>query len=306
MKVFRELKENKDLSICLGFFDGVHEGHKVVLKNTVNLAKQNNIKSAVITFKDHPLCYLQARTPQYIISPEDRLEAFEKQGIDYTYLLDFDEYIADALAEDYLKDYLIKNLHPRFITTGFNHYFGANKQGDTTFLRNQQKTYNYTYYEIPPITFNNTLISSTKIRQFINQGNVENMPNLLGEYFYVKGRVVTGNRIGRTINYPTANIEYPSNIIKIAKGVYFANVEIDGTIHQAIANFGKRPTINKPHTLTLEAHILNFNQNIYDKDIKISFIKKLRDERKFSSLEDLKIQLKKDEIQALEYFKIVP
>lgn len=306
MQVFQELIENTDLSICLGFFDGVHEGHKVVLKNTVNLAKQNNIKSAVVTFKDHPLCYLQPRTPQYIVSLEDRIKAFENQGIDYAYILDFDEYIADALAEDYLKDYLIKKLHPKFITTGFNHYFGANKQGDATFLRNFQKQLNYTYYEIPPISFNNTLISSTKIRQLISDGTMENMPNLLGEHFYVKGRVVTGNRIGRTINYPTANIEYPSNIIKPAKGVYLTTVEIDKKEYPAIANFGKRPTINMPHNLSLEAHILDFNQNIYDKDIKISFIKKLRDEKKFSSLEELKSQLKKDEIEARSYFKLVP
>lgn len=306
MKVFQELKENTDLSICLGFFDGVHEGHKVVLKNTVNLARQNNIKSAVVTFKEHPLCYLQPRTPQYIISLEDRLKSFENQGIDYAYVLDFNEYIADSLAEDYLKDYLIKKLHPKFITTGFNHYFGANKQGDSTLLRNYQKALNYTYYEIPPITFNNTLISSTKIRQLVLDGSIENMPNLLGEYFYVKGRVITGNRIGRTINYPTANIEYPTNIIKPAKGVYLANVKIDETNYPAIANFGKRPTINKPHTLSLEAHILDFNENIYDKDIKISFIKKLRDEIKFNSLDELKTQIKTDETVARHFFKLAP
>lgn len=302
MQVFYKLNKNPNLSICLGFFDGVHQGHKVVLKNTVNLAQQNNIKSAVITFKDHPLCYLQNRTPQYIVSLEDRLRLIEKQGIDYAYVLDFDETIADAIAYDYLKNILVANFQPKFITTGFNHYFGANKLGDASFLRAYQNDFDYKYFEIPPITFNNTLISSSKIRQMISEGQTENIPNLLGEYFYVKGRVITGNRIGRTLSYPTANLKYPADIIKVSKGVYAALVEVDGKTHKAIANLGKRPTIEGDHSLLLEAHLLDFNDNIYDKDIKVSFVKKLRNEQKFSSLPDLKSQLVKDEQSAKEYF----
>ncbi len=302
MQVFYKLNKNPNLSICLGFFDGVHQGHKVVLKNTVNLAQQNNIKSAVITFKDHPLCYLQNRTPQYIVSLEDRLRLIEKQGIDYAYVLDFDETIADAIAYDYLKNILVANFQPKFITTGFNHYFGANKLGDASFLRAYQNDFDYKYFEIPPITFNNTLISSSKIRQMISDGQTENIPNLLGEYFYVKGRVITGNRIGRTLSYPTANLKYPADIIKVSKGVYAALVEVDGKTHKAIANLGKRPTIEGDHSLLLEAHLLDFNDNIYDKDIKVSFVKKLRNEQKFSSLPDLKSQLVKDEQSAKEYF----
>ncbi len=302
MQVFYKLNKNPNLSICLGFFDGVHQGHKVVLKNTVNLAQQNNIKSAVITFKDHPLCYLQNRTPQYIVSLEDRLRLIEKQCIDYAYVLDFDETIADAIAYDYLKNILVANFQPKFITTGFNHYFGANKLGDASFLRAYQNDFDYKYFEIPPITFNNTLISSSKIRQMISEGQTENIPNLLGEYFYVKGRVITGNRIGRTLSYPTANLKYPADIIKVSKGVYAALVEVDGKTHKAIANLGKRPTIEGDHSLLLEAHLLDFNDNIYDKDIKVSFVKKLRNEQKFSSLPDLKSQLVKDEQSAKEYF----
>ena len=173
MQIFYELKKNYNLSLSLGFFDGVHEGHKVVLKNAVNLAKQNGLKSAVVTFSQHPLCYLQNRTPQYIVSLEDRLELIKQQGIDYVYLLDFDEKIADLLAYDYLKDILIDYFSPKFITTGFNHYFGANKQGDSTFLRNYQNKFGYKYFEVPPITFNNTLISSSKIRQMISENYMD-------------------------------------------------------------------------------------------------------------------------------------
>lgn len=303
MQIFYELNTNPDLSICLGFFDGVHQGHKVVIKNAVNLAEQNGLKSAAVTFREHPLCYLQNRTPQYILPLEDRLAMIAEQGIDYAYVLDFDDNIADALAIDYLKEYIVKYLKPKFITTGFNHYFGVNKQGDSAFLRAYQEEFGYKFYEIPPITYNNTLISSTKIRQMISDGNTEDIPELLGEYFYIKGRVITGNRIGRTLSFPTANLKYPKDIIKASRGVYTSLVDIDGAVYKAVSNLGRRPTIEGEHSLLLEAHILDFKDNIYDKDIKISFVKKLRDEVKFNSLPDLKSQLVKDEQAAKKYFE---
>lgn len=300
MQIFDSLNYNPNLSICLGFFDGVHQGHKVVLKNTVNLARQNNIKSAVITFKEHPLCYLQNRKPQYILPLNARLELMKEQGIDFVYLLDFNEDIADALAIDYLKEIIIKNFEPKFITTGFNHYFGANKQGDTSFLRQYSKIFGYEFYEIPPITYNNTLISSSKIRQLITDGEMEQIPNLLGEPFNICGRVITGERLGRTINYPTANIKYPTDIIKLKKGVYATLVKINNKTYKAMANFGKRPTVNGIGSL-LEVHLFDFNENIYDEDIKVFFVKNIRNEIKFDSIEALKMQLKKDETTIREY-----
>ncbi len=304
MKVFDRLNENKNLSICLGFFDGVHEGHKVVLKNTVNLAKQNGIKSAVITFKEHPLCYLQNRTPQYIISPEDRIELIKAQGIDYAYILEFDENIADYHAIDYLKEVLVANFAPKYITTGFNHYFGVNKQGNAELLRNNQKNYNYKFYEIPPITFNSTLISSTKIRQYISEGDLKNIKNLLGYDFYLKSKVVEGKKIGRTISFPTANIKYPNDIIKLPKGSYIAEVTIATEVYPAVANVGVRPTVSDEKKLLVEAHLLNFNENIYGKNIKITFKEKIRNEKKFESLNELKKQITEDATITRSYFNL--
>lgn len=304
MEIFNTLNENKNLSICLGFFDGVHEGHKVVLKNTVNLAKQNGIKSAVITFRDHPLCYLQNRTPQYIISLEDRIELIKSQGIDYAYILEFDENIADYHAMDYLKEVLVKNFTPKFITTGFNHYFGVNKQGNAELLRNNQKNYNYKFYEIPPITFNSTLISSTKVRQFISEGELKNIKNLLGYDFYLKSKVIEGKKIGRTISFPTANIKYPDDIIKLPKGSYIAEVEVENRTYPAVVNVGIRPTVSNEKKLLVEAHLMDFNENIYGKDIKIGFKNKIRNEKKFESLSDLKKQIIEDVKVAKSHFNL--
>lgn len=304
MQIFNELNTNPALSLCLGFFDGVHEGHKVVIKNAVNLAKQNGLKSAVITFKEHPLCYLQGRTPQYIISLEDRLSIIEEQGVDFAYVLEFDDLIADYLAYDYLKEILIGNFNPKFITTGFNHYFGANKQGNAEFLRNYQGTFGYKFFEIPPITFNSTLISSTKIRQLISDGEVEAMKNLLGYDFFLKSTVIQGRRIGRSISFPTANLPYPKDIIRLPKGVYIANTEVDDKAYHSIVNIGVKPTVTEDKKLLVETHLLDFDGDIYGKEVKVSFLKKIRDEKKFPSLNELMLQIQKDSKTATEFFKL--
>lgn len=306
MQIYYELNKNSEnnagLSICLGFFDGVHEGHKVVIKNAVNLAKQNGLKSAIITFKDHPLCYLQNRTPQYIVSLEDRLKLIEKQGIDLAYVLDFDESIADYLAYDYLKEVLIQNFHPKYITTGFNHYFGANKQGNAEFLRNNQEVFNYQFFEIPPITYNNTLISSTKIRQLIGDGELESLKNLLGSDFFIRSKIQSGSRIGSSIAFPTANMKYPKDIIRLPWGVYYTEVEIEGKIYPSVTNLGIKPTVSNEKKLVLESHLLDFSGNIYEKEAKVTFLKKVRNEKKFGSLAELKFQIEKDTNEARKFF----
>ena len=294
MRVFRQIEETLPTSLCLGFFDGVHEGHKVVIKNAVNLAHQNNLKSAVLTFVDHPLCYLQNRTPSYIVTCEDRLQMIESMGVDYIFLLEFDEEIADLMAYDYLKEVLIEMLHPRFITTGFNHRFGANRQGDADMLKAYQDIFRYKFFEIPPITYKNTLISSTKIRQLISEGKLENIKNLLGCDFYIKSKVKKGNRIGRTLSYPTANLDYPKDIVKLASGVYAGYVEADGKNHRAVINYGIRPTVSNTKDMLVEAYLLDYSGDLYNKNVKVTFKEKIRDEKKFASLVDLKSQIEKD------------
>lgn len=304
MRIYNELVKNENLSICLGFFDGVHEGHKVVIKNAVNLAKQNGLKSAVVTFREHPLCYLQNRTPEYILPMEDRISLIEAQGVDYIYMLEFDENIADLIAYDYLKNILIDTFHPKFITTGFNHYFGANRQGDTGMLRNCQKTFDYKFYEIPPITFNNTLISSTKIRTLISDGMLDGIKPLLGTDFYIKSKIKDGDHIGRTLSFPTANMDYPKNIIKLSRGVYAALVEIDGTLYKAVVNYGMRPTVTDRKKMIVEAFLLDFQGNLYGKNAKVIFKRKIRNEKKFASVYELKVQIAKDADMARDFLSL--
>ena len=294
MQIFYTLNKQTDLSLCLGFFDGIHQGHQIVIKNTVNFAKQNGLKSALITFSEHPLCLLHGYDIKYISTLKEKLNLIEKLGIDYVYILDFDRELAQKSAYDYLKDVLVKNFKPKAITTGFNHYFGMKKQGNTEFLYNHQKEFGYKYFEIPPITYNNTVVSSTIIKEALTNGDIILANNLLGHKFSFSSVVQSGQKIGRTINFPTINLEYPINLIKIPYGVYAVNVEYNNKKYKAIANWGLKPTVNNTTMPTFEAHLLDFSQDIYGKPVKVEINDFIRNEIKFLSVKELKKQIEID------------
>lgn len=294
MQIFHTINKQTDLSLCLGFFDGIHQGHQIVIKNTVNFAKQNGTKSALITFSEHPLCLLHGYDVKYITTEDEKLALIEKLGIDYVYILDFDRELAQKSAYDYLKDVLIKNFRPKAITTGFNHYFGMKKQGNSEFLYNHQKEFGYKYFEIPPITYNNMVVSSTIIKDCLTNGDILTANQLLNHNFSFKSVVQEGQKIGRTINFPTINLEYPINMIKIPYGVYNVNVFVDDKKYKAIANWGLKPTVNNTTTPTFEAHLLDFSQDIYGKPVKVEIIDFIRNEIKFLSVKELKKQIEKD------------
>lgn len=294
MEIFYTLNKQTDLSLCLGFFDGIHQGHQIVIKNTVNYAKQNGLKSALITFSEHPLCLLHGYDVKYISTQEAKLAKIKKLGIDYVYILDFNRELAQKSAYDYLKDVLVENFKPKAITTGFNHYFGMKKQGDTAFLYNHQKEFGYKYFEIPPITYNNIVISSSVIKEYLSNGEIVTANKLLDYKFSFKSVVQQGQKIGRTINFPTINLEYPINMVKIPYGVYDVTVIIDGQRYKAIANWGLKPTVNNSQTPTFEVHILDFSSDVYGKPVEIEVNDFIRNEIKFLSVKELKKQIEKD------------
>lgn len=288
MQKFSELNQKQNLAIALGYFDGVHIGHRAVIKSAVDFAKKNNTKSAVITFSDHPYCYFKGVCPKYILTREEREKRIASLGIDYLYELNFEDF-ALLTAKEYLNNILINYFHPISISTGWNHNFGKNKSGNVNFLEEQARNYNYKYFKIPPQKINNEIISSTKIRKLLSEGNIEKANLMLGQNFSIEGEIVKGNQIGRTIGFRTANLVYPPELIELPYGVY----AVDTTYGKGIANFGIRPTINGSHT-SLEAHILNFEKDIYGEIINVNFNKMIRTEKKFPSLDALKKQINLD------------
>lgn len=294
MQIFDEINENKGLSLAFGFFDGVHLGHKAVIKSAVDFAKDNSTKSAVITFQDHPCCFFYNVQPQYLITKHDKINFLQELGIDYLYFLKFDEYLAMMSASDYLRDVIIKNFAPSAISTGFNHYFGSKKTGDVRLLCTMQQEFCYTYFEVPPVLYGEEIISSTRIREDLALGNIEMVNAMLGYDYFLEETVVEGEKIGRTLGFKTANLIYPNNLVEIGKGVYKVKVDYKGQTFNAIANYGKRPTVSDADKSILEVHILNFDEDIYGEKIKVSFLKKIREEKRFNSLDELKSQIKSD------------
>lgn len=298
MEILNKLKSNENLAIALGFFDGVHLGHKAVINAAVDYAKKNNIKSAVVTFRQSPYVALNNVKPNYIITLEEKIKAIKKLGVDYLYLSDFTEDLAKQTASDYLKN-LVDDLHPKMIATGFNHYFGYNKSGGVDYLRLMQQEYGYEFKEINPIKLNEDVISSTAIRKALSNGDIPKANSMLGYRFYVKNEVIKGRQIGRTIGFKTANLKMPEKMINIPDGVYAVEVEVLGKKYMGIANFGSNPTVTDDSQKLLEVHIIDFNQDIYGELVKVSFLVKIRNEKKFQSLAELKTQIEKD-IECLE------
>lgn len=295
MEIYNEINNlNKGLSLAFGFFDGVHIGHQAVVKSAVDFARENNTKSAVITFQDHPCCFFYNVQPQYIISKHDKVKFLENLGIDYLYFIKFDEYLALMNASEYLKDVIMTNFEPKAISTGFNHFFGAKKSGDVQLLNQLQSEFNYKYFEVSPILYENEVVSSTRIREDLSIGNIELVNSMLGYDYFLAGTVIEGQHLGRTIGFRTANLMYPDNLVEIGRGIYKVLVEYHGLTYNGIANYGLRPTVNDDKKSLLEVHILDFNRDIYGEKIKVTFLKKIREEQKFNSLDELKLQIQKD------------
>ena len=293
MEIFSEPNKNLNLSLALGYFDGVHKGHCAVITSAVEFAKINGQKSAVITFKDHPCCFFWGVCPKYILTREERRRQIEKLGVDYLYELDFEK-ISKLKAEEYLKNILVKYFSPIAISTGFNHYFGANKSGNTNFLKQMAKKYNYKYFMLQAEQSGSEIISSTKIRTLLASGDITKANELLGYRFPLNGTVIKGRQLGREIGFRTANIVYPSELITLPFGVYAVKVFIGEQEFNGVTNFGIRPTISTQHSCSVETHILDFDDDIYGQNIRLEFIAMIRPENKFNSINSLKDQIKKD------------
>lgn len=298
MEIVRELREIPNLSLALGFFDGVHLGHQAVINCAVDFARDNDCQSAVVTFREHPYCYFKGSSPKYILTLEDKYKYIEKLGVDYLIELDFAE-VCKMTPMQYLQDVLVKYFSPKAISTGFNHKFGVDKTGNVMFLSDCQEKFDYIYFATPPQSIYGDVISSTAIRQFIKSGSVFMADAMLGRKFAVSGTVVKGKELGATIGYPTANIIYPLDIVEPPHGVYEVEVEVgDSKIYKGLANFGVSPTVSNSGICSLETYILNYKGNLYDTDIKVSFGRFIRPEIKFSNLDELKTQIDLD-IQSL-------
>lgn len=285
----------------IGYFDGIHLGHKKILNELVGQAKKRNGESILITFWPHPRNILNPNTSvELLLSNDDKHLFLKNIGIDYLYIIEFTKEFSKISAHSFVQNYIVKKLNVSKLIIGYNHSFGHKREGNFKFLQENIEKYNFEIQEVKKKEIDNKLkISSSSIRDEVRTGKVNVANKMLGYKYYITGEVIKGDGIGKKINYPTANI-LPINNSKVTpgNGVYVCQVNFDNKNLQGMLNIGKRPTVNGKER-RIELHIFDFNTNIYGKNVKISLITKIRDEIKFNNLNQLKDQLKKDEIKSI-------
>lgn len=305
MKVYRGLDSFSSLQntvITNGTFDGVHLGHQQVLASITEYAKKHSLTSVVITFWPHPRLVLQKDAKlQLITTIEERIHLFEKTGIDTLVIIPFTKEFGELTADEYVEEVLIKKLDPKKIVVGYDHKFGKNREGNFNYLEKAGKTHNFDVEEIKKFTLDQISISSTKIRDALGHGDISQVTQYLGSPYTLSGKVVEGNQLGRKIGFRTANIllESTHKIIP-ASGVYAVKVIHDRQLFDGMLNIGIRPTIDSEKKLSIEVHLFDFDKDIYGKNLTIQFIDRIRDEKKFDSLDELKNQLTLDQEKALQ------
>lgn len=311
MQVFHNLKELKTFKravVTIGSFDGVHLGHQKILAKVKQLAKDCGGESVVITFYPHPRHFLnpRSRSLQLINTIEEKKKLFEQFNIDNLVIVPFNEAFANQSADDYIMKFLYDQFKPSFIVIGYDHRFGYKRKGDIEYLKWHSQTLGFEIVEIARQDVDDIGISSTKIRKAIKAGDIIQANKLLGYNFQLSGQVVSGNKIGRSIGYPTANIEVRDKRKIIPnKGVYAVKVTVKGHLYEGMLYVGSRPTIDKKRKqeLRIEVNIFDFDADIYSEPIDVEFIAQTRGDIKFEHIDELKEQLGKDKEACLKILK---
>lgn len=279
--------------VTIGNFDGVHKGHQVLIKEAVQFANKRNLKSVVFTFDNHPANYFEKRHVKNIITNNEKINRIKSLGVDILVIIPFDSYMTKISPIEFIKGVLIDKLGARKIIVGHDFTFARRKEGNTKLLKEMSSKYGFELEIVNPIKVNDIRVSSTYIRQLVAEGSVDKVNKYLGYHCEIKGNVIKGKQLGRTIGFPTANIEINDDLLIPNNGIYATKVYVYNDVYYGATNIGYNPTVNGDK-LSIETNILEFDEDIYGQVIKIEFLERIRDEKKFNSLEELKAQLKKD------------
>lgn len=305
MKIYRNINDFvavENAIVTIGTFDGVHLGHQAILKKMIADAREINGETVVVTFYPHPriVLHIDSSNLRFISNQDKKIQRLEQIGIDNLIIIEFTKEFSRTSSENFIKEYIVDKIKPAKLIVGYDHHFGKNRIGDFKLLYDLGQRFSFKVERIGAQDVENIAVSSTKIRKALEAGDVLKANKLLGYHYAICGKVVHGNEVGRTIGFPTANIETPNEYKLItAGGVYACRVDLNGKTFDGMGNIGYRPTVANGE-ITVEVHIFNFNQEIYGEEICISFIDRIRDEHKFENLQALKEQLEKDKVKAIE------
>jgi riboflavin kinase/FMN adenylyltransferase len=297
-----DLPKFQNAVITIGTFDGVHLGHQLIISTLITEANKANGESVIITFHPHPRKVVSSVVTgiRLINTLDERIELLSKTGVDHLVVVPFTEYFANQIAEEYIKYFLVEKFKPNTIIIGYDHRFGKDRTGNYLLMVQKAIEYNYTLKEIPEHLLDAVKVSSTTIRNALLHGQIEEANKLLGYAFFFTGQVVHGNKIGRTIGYPTANLKsHNEEKITLGDGIYAVYVTVVGKKYKGMLSIGFRPTVDGKKRVT-EVNIFDFDEEIYDQTIKVEIKKHLRQEVKFNSLDELKQQLHTDKENSLK------
>lgn len=306
MKIFNSLENIKDIEptvIAVGNFDGIHLGHQAIIKKAIYDAKGEGYKSAVFTFENHPRNLLKGKEPvKSILYPQDKIRIIEELGIDYYFSIPFTEEIMTMPPIDFIDDILLGKLKMREVLCGFNYHFGYKAKGDVEMLVRESINKDFGVHVTEAYKLDGKIVSSSLIREKISEGDVLACSRYLGRNYAIEGEVVVGNRLGKKLGFPTSNINIDEGMVSPPNGVYVTQCVYNGVTYPSITNVGHKPTIGK-YEKNVETHIFNFNKELYGKIIRVEFLEKLRDEKKFDSVEELSKEIMANCITAKAYHR---
>jgi riboflavin kinase / FMN adenylyltransferase len=293
----------KNAVITIGTFDGVHLGHQKIIDALIKETRKIDGESVIITFHPHPKKIVQPHySLQLINTLDEKVSLLKEKNIDHLVIVPFTADFAELTAEAYIEEFLIRKFNPHTIIIGYDHHFGKGRKGNLVLLEQQQKLWNYNLIEIPKHILNEIGISSTKIRYSILNSYIKKANDLLGYPFFFSGKVIKGDKIGRKLGYPTANLEYTNDDkIHLGDGVYAVEVEGDDFQKNGMLSIGTRPTLNNSSTRT-EVNIFDFDIDIYGSELKVIVHAYLREQIKYNNLEELTKQLHRDKEATSKYF----
>lgn len=304
MKVYNDINQFQPVKnpiVTVGTFDGVHLGHQAIFRKMVEDAEKIGGQTVVVTFYPHPRMVLNIDSQhlRFINTQEQKLRLIEKTGIDHVIIIEFTRAFSRTSSEDFIRNYIVEKIKPVRLVVGYDHHFGKNRMGDFKLLYDLSLKYNFKLERIPAQDVEHIAVSSTKIRKALEAGEVRKANKLLGYEYTICGTVVHGNAMGRKIGFPTANlaIDEPYKLIH-APGVYACKLTYNGATYLGMSNIGYRPTVGS-EVLTIEAHIFDFDKEIYGQQLCISYVERIRDEQKFDTLEALSHQLETDKKKSL-------
>ena len=297
MKLYRNLKELstiKNSVVSIGMFDGVHLGHLSVINRVIEIAKEKKSKSIIVTFSNSPASYFSKdKIDLQITNSQEKIDLFNKTELDYLFIIEFNEYIANLIPSAFINEILISLFKIKYIVFGYDNHFGKNREGTFEYMI---KNFRDIQAELIIASKKEELtISSTRIKEEILNGHILQANNLLGHKFSLTGNVIHGSKMGRKLGFPTANVAYNSLEKIVPKnGVYYTLTKVKNKQYLSVTNIGIKPSVQESNAVTVETHILDYNDSIYDQKITVLFLDRIRDEKKFNHLDDLIDQIKRD------------